>query len=83
MRDKGVVEAGVKWRSTFLARRYRFLRWLEQQGTISDLEIGRREVLQPTFTRHGEVWPRIGFTIDFFYVQGPAGRGTSSGASSP
>lgn len=68
-RNKKIVVDNIKFDSNLEATRYKELKLLERAGTITDLELQPRFLLQDSFKKNGRTFRKIEYVADFKYIE--------------
>lgn len=68
-RNKKIVVDNIKFDSNLEATRYKELKLLERVGTITDLELQPRFLLQDSFKKNGRTFRKIEYVADFKYIE--------------
>lgn len=64
-----IVVDNIKFDSVLEANRYQELKLLERAGTITDLELQPRFLLQDSFKKNGRTFKKIEYVADFQYIE--------------
>jgi hypothetical protein len=64
-----IVVDNIKFDSNLEATRYKELKLLERAGTITDLELQPRFLLQDSFKKNGRTFRKIEYVADFKYIE--------------
>lgn len=64
-----IVVDNIKFDSNLEATRYKELKLLERVGTITDLELQPRFLLQDSFKKNGRTFRKIEYVADFKYIE--------------
>ena len=65
--NKKVILDGIKFDSKKEARRYKELKFMEENGIIKDLELQPKYELTPTIRHNGKTLPKMSYIRDFRY----------------
>ena len=68
-RNKKVIVDDYIFDSIQESRRYKELKLLERAGTITDLELQPRFLLQDSFKKNGKTYRKIEYIADFQYIE--------------
>lgn len=68
-RNKKTKLDGIVFDSQKEAERYAELKLLEKAGLISELELQKKFILQPSFTYKGKKQQAITYSCDFYYKE--------------
>ena len=68
-RNKKVIVDDYIFDSIQESRRYKELKLLERAGTITDLELQPKFLLQDTFKKNGKTYRKIEYIADFQYIE--------------
>lgn len=68
-KNKKVVVDGEEFDSIRESQRYKELKLLERAGTITDLELQPRFLLQDSFKKNGRTFRKIEYIADFKYIE--------------
>lgn len=68
-RNKKVIVDGKEFDSKKEGNRYKELKLLERAGTITDLELQPRFLLQDSFKKNGRTFRKIEYIADFQYIE--------------